>query len=79
MSALWRTMYNNNKGNKMRKIILTQPGCVKCKSLAARCPDAEVVELDQALLLSLARAVNITSLPIVVLTGDVDELGAKIK
>ena len=63
----------------MRKIILSQPGCNKCKSLAASCPDAEVVELDQALLLSLARAVNITSLPIVVLTGDVEELKEIIK
>lgn len=58
----------------MRKIILSQPGCSKCKSLAASCPDAEVVELDQALLLSLARAVSITSLPIVLLSGDVEEL-----
>ena len=63
----------------MRKIILSQPGCIKCKSLAASCPDAEVVELDQALLLSLARAVNITSLPIVVLTGDVEDLAQQIK
>lgn len=63
----------------MRKIILSQPGCSKCKSLAANCPDAEVVELDQALLLSLARAVNITSLPIVVLTGDVEELSESLK
>lgn len=63
----------------MRKIILSMPNCSKCKSLATQVPDAEVVELDQALLLSLARAVNISSLPIVVLTGDVDELSAKIK
>lgn len=63
----------------MRKIILSQTGCSRCKSLAAQCPDAEIIELDQALLLSLARATNITSLPIVLLTGDVDELGAKIK
>lgn len=63
----------------MRKIILSQTGCSRCKSLAAQVPDAEVVELDQALLLSLARATNITSLPIVLLTGDVDELCAKIK
>lgn len=63
----------------MRKIILSQSGCSKCKSLAASCPDAEVVELDQALLLSLARAVNITSLPIVLLSGDIEELKETIK
>lgn len=58
----------------MRIIILSQPGCTKCKSLSARFADAEVVELDQATLLSLARALNITSLPIVVLSGDNEEL-----
>lgn len=63
----------------MRKIILSQPGCSKCKSLAASCPDAEVIELDQALLLSLARAVNITSLPIVVLTGETEEIKEVLK
>lgn len=63
----------------MRKIILSQPGCSKCKSLATQCPDAEVVELDQATLLSLARALNITSLPIVVMTGAVEELADKLK
>lgn len=63
----------------MRKIILSQPGCSKCKSLAIQCPDAEVVELDQATLLSLARALNITSLPIVVMTGAVEELADKLK
>ena len=63
----------------MRKIILSQPGCSKCKSLATQCPDAEVVELDQATLLSLARVLNITSLPIVVMTGAVEELADKLK
>ena len=63
----------------MRKIILSQPSCSKCKSLATQCPDAEVVELDQATLLSLARALNITSLPIVVMTGVVEELAEKLK
>jgi hypothetical protein len=52
---------------------------MKCKSLAAQCPDAVVIELDQTLLLSLARALNIASLPIVVLSGDVDELANTIK
>lgn len=59
----------------MRKIILSQPGCSRCKSLAAQVPDAEVVELDQAVLLTLARTLQIQTLPIVVLTsGIVDEL-----
>ena len=58
----------------MRKIILSQEGCSKCKSLAAQCPDAEVVELQPALLLQLARELNISSLPIVLLSGDNQEL-----
>lgn len=63
----------------MKKYILSQPGCSKCKSLAATVPDAVVIELDQTLLLSLARSLNIASLPIVVLSGDVDELANIIK
>lgn len=62
----------------MRKIILSMPNCSKCKSLATQCPSAEVVELDQATLLALARALNITSLPIVVMTGAVEELAEKL-
>ena len=63
----------------MRKIILTQPGCVKCKSLAARCQYAEVVELAPDKLLMLARELNIQSLPIVILTGEPDELAEVLK
>lgn len=63
----------------MKKYILSQPGCSKCKTLAAQVPDAVAIELDQTLLLSLARALNIASLPIVVLSGDVDELANTIK
>lgn len=63
----------------MRKIILGQPGCMKCKTLAAQCPDAEYMELDQALLLSLARATNIQSLPIVLLSGELPELQEVLK
>ena len=58
----------------MRKIILSQQGCTKCKALSARFADAEVVELQPALLLQLARELNISSLPIVVLSGDNQEL-----
>jgi len=63
----------------MRKIILSQPGCSKCKSLSALCPDAEVVELPMESLLSFARQLNIKSLPIVVMTGELEELAQKIK
>lgn len=63
----------------MRKIILSQTGCSRCKSLATQVPDAEVVELDQATLLALARALNITSLPIVILSGNIYELTEVLK
>ena len=63
----------------MRKIILSMPGCSRCKSLAAQCPDAEVVELDQATLLALARPLNITSMPIVVLSGEPQDLATELK
>lgn len=58
----------------MRIIILSQTGCSKCKALSARFSDAEVVELRPDLLLQLARELNITSLPIVLLSGDNSEL-----
>lgn len=58
----------------MRIIILSQPGCSKCKALSTRFADAEVVELQPALLLQLARELNISSLPIVLLSGDNQEL-----
>lgn len=58
----------------MRKIILSMPGCSRCKSLAAQCPDAEVVELDQATLLALARATNVKMMPMVLLSDEVNEL-----
>lgn len=63
----------------MRKIILSQPGCSKCKSLASQCPDAEVVELPVDKLLMLARELNIQSLPIVVLSGESHELAEVLK
>ena len=58
----------------MRKIILSQSGCTKCKSLSLLCPDAEVVELPTDKLLMLARELNIKTLPIVVLVGESHEL-----
>lgn len=63
----------------MRKIILSQSGCSKCKSLASQCPDAEVVELPVDKLLMLARELNIQSLPIVVLSGEPQELVEVLK
>lgn len=63
----------------MRKIILSQPGCTKCKSLAAQHQDAEVVEMSVNSLLAFARELNIQSLPIVVLTGETDELSEVLK
>lgn len=63
----------------MRKIILSMPGCSKCKSLAAQCPDAEVVELPMDKLLAFARELNIMSLPIVVAIGEPHELANILK
>ena len=63
----------------MRKIILSQPGCTKCKMVASQCPDAEVIELPVDKLLMFARELNIQSLPIIVLTGEPDELVEKLK
>lgn len=63
----------------MRKIILSQSGCSKCKSLATQCPDAEVIELPMNTLLAFARELNIKTLPIVVLTGEPQELAEVLK
>lgn len=63
----------------MRKIILSQEGCSKCKTLADQCPDAEVVIPQPAELLQLARMLNIQSLPIVLLTGEPQELAEVLK
>lgn len=63
----------------MRKIILSQPGCTRCKRVAAQCPDAEVVEMPVNSLLAFARELHIQSLPIVVLTGDEQELAEVLK
>lgn len=63
----------------MRKIILSQAGCTKCKSLSSLCPEAEVVELPVDKLLMLARELDIKSLPIVVLSGEPQELAGVLK
>lgn len=63
----------------MRKIILSQPGCSKCKTLAEQLPDAEV-ETDTATILNLARSLGIKELPIVVLCeASVSELTEVLK
>lgn len=75
LNAVYSAHWANNKGeNKMRKIILSQAGCTKCKSLSSLYPEAEVVELPVDKLLMLARELNIKSLPIVVLTGETQDL-----
>lgn len=66
----------------MRKIILSQEGCTKCKMLKEQLPDAEMLIAKpeaQQIILALARALDIRSLPIVVLTGDVSELAEALK
>jgi hypothetical protein len=63
----------------MRKIILSQEGCSKCKTLSDQCPDAEVVMPQPAELLQIARMLNIQSLPIVVLSGEPQELAEILK
>ena len=45
----------------MRKIILSQEGCTRCKALSSLCPDAEVVEMPVDKLLMFAREPNIKS------------------
>ena len=63
----------------MRKIIISQPGCSRCKMLHEQLPDAEVVEMKQELLLALARELDIRSLPIVLLVGEQQELVEVLK
>lgn len=63
----------------MRKIILSQPGCSRCKRLAEAHPDAEVIELPVNTLLGFACDLKIQSLPIVVLTGEENELSEVLK
>ena len=63
----------------MRKIILSQPGCARCKRVAEQNPDAEVIEMPVNSLLAFARELHIQSLPIVVLTGEEQELSDVLK
>ena len=63
----------------MRKIIISQSGCARCKMLHEQVPDTEVVELKQELLLALARELDIRSLPFVLLAGEPQELSETLK
>lgn len=63
----------------MRKIIISQTGCSRCKMLHEQVPDTEVVEMKQELLLALARELDIRSLPIVLLVGEQQELVGVLK
>lgn len=63
----------------MRKIIVGMDGCPKCKRLAELNPDAEYIEANQELLMSIARATGYTSLPFVVSVGEPQELADIIK
>lgn len=63
----------------MRKIIISIPNCQKCKMLKEQNPEAESVELQPAELLQFARAVNIQSMPFVVVVGEVQDLDKVLK
>lgn len=63
----------------MRKIILSMPGCSRCKALATLYPEAEVIELDPATLMALGKATNIKMLPMVLLSGEIEELAKQLK
>ena len=63
----------------MHKIIVGQPNCTKCNMLKLACPDIETTEPDQQTLLAMARALGITSIPFVVVTGEPHELETVLK
>lgn len=66
----------------MRKIIIGQANCHKCKTLKEQNPDAEYIEVAQddfVNLLVFARMVNIQSMPFVVIVGEQDELEKVLK
>lgn len=63
----------------MKQIIITMNGCSKCEMLKKLKPNTETVELDQATLLAFARAIGVSSMPIVVSVGEPQELANVIK
>ena len=58
----------------MKKIIVSIDGCSKCKMLKELCPGLEYVTLTPDELLPFARAVGVSQMPIVVISGEVDEI-----
>ena len=63
----------------MKSIIISMPGCSRCKMLKELCPDAEVIQPSQEDLIKLGRMLNIQSLPFVVLSGEITDLEHAIK
>ena len=63
----------------MRKVIIGMNGCMKCKTLKDQNPDAEYVEVQPNDILPLARAVNIQSMPFLVIVGEPQELDKQLK
>lgn len=63
----------------MKHAILGMQGCQKCKMLHELHPEAQYIEADQDLLMSIARATGYTSLPFVVSVGEPQELADIIK
>ena len=63
----------------MQKIIICMPGCSKCTMLKEQCPNTKSVEVPQDVLLAFARAVGVSSMPFVVVTGDPVSLEQDIK
>lgn len=58
----------------MRKIIVGIDNCPRCKMLKELCPQAEYIEVKPQDILLAARELKLTSMPFVVMTGEVDEL-----
>lgn len=63
----------------MKTIIIGQPGCSQCKMLSMTCPYADKLEPQPADLMALAKILGVKSLPIVVCTGELQELMEKFK
>lgn len=58
----------------MKKVIVSVDGCTKCKMLKELCPGLECVTMTPEELLPFARAVGVSQMPIVVISGEVDEI-----
>lgn len=58
----------------MKKIIIGMNGCSRCKSLQAMAPDATYMELDPMDFLPFCRALDIKTMPFVVVVGEPHEL-----